>query len=148
MFCLVYKSVASPAFDKAAICEMLEKAKKSNKKKNITGCLIYYQGEFLQYLEGRQVSVLGLYDKIKLDDRHHDVELISHSHVEEREFENWDMAYEDFFGDNDQLQFLRLLVSSYLESPQKAMDPNPTSGHFWRTAKRLLRANTSEPYRD
>ncbi len=138
MFCLVYKSVASTSFGKPQIVEMLEKARVSNERNNITGCLLYYKSEFVQYLEGKQVAVLELFDKIKEDKRHHDVQLISHNHIKSREFNRWKMAYEDFLGDNDELQFLKLLVSSYFESSENAMKPNPTSVYFWRTAKRLL----------
>ncbi|UJH68722.1 BLUF domain-containing protein [Allomuricauda sp. SCSIO 65647] len=140
MFCLVYKSIASLAFRKIEIAEMLEKARDFNAKNDITGCLIYYKGEFLQYLEGNQIKVLELFDRIKSDNRHHTVELVSYGKIDTREFEDWSMAYEDFLGDNDTLQFLKLLVASYFESPDEAMEPNPTSEYFWRTAKRLLKS--------
>lgn len=120
---------------------MLVQARKANKKNDITGCLLFYGSEFVQYLEGKQTAVLRLFDNIQSDDRHHDVELISHSHIKTREFDKWTMAYEDFFGDNDELQFLKLLVSSYFESPSDAVEPNPTSVYFWRTAKRLFANN-------
>ena len=119
MFCLVYSSTASPAFGKSQIHDMLEKARAHNRKENITGCLLYYKGEFLQYLEGNQIKVLQLFDIIKSDARHDSIELISHGHVETRQFEKWEMAYEDFLGDNDTLQFLKLLVSSYFDDSEK-----------------------------
>lgn len=147
MFCLVYSSTASPAFGKTQIQEMLEKARAHNRGDNITGCLLYYNGEFLQYLEGNQIKVLQLFDKIKTDPRHQNIQLISHDHIDARQFEKWEMAYEDFLGDNDALQFLKLLVNSYFDDSEKSMDPNPTSKYFWRTAKRLLEGNTSEKYR-
>lgn len=146
MFSIVYRSIASPAFDKAKIKEMIERARRFNKKNHITGCLLFYNGEFVQYLEGKQVTILRLFDKIKIDDRHHDVELISHSHIKGREFEKWDMAYEDFLGENDELQFLRLLVSSYFESPLNVMEPNPASSYFWSTTRRLLQSKSSHKY--
>ncbi len=56
---------------------MLEKARENNSRDNITGCLLYYEGEFIQYLEGNQVKVLTLFDKINADKRHKDVTLLS-----------------------------------------------------------------------
>ena len=147
MFCLVYTSSASPGFKRGQIQEMLEKARLFNNSNGITGCLLYYKGDFLQYLEGNQVKVLGLFDKIQKDTRHSDIQLISHGHINAREFKKWDMAYEDFYGDNDTLQFLKLLVSSYLEPDEKSLDPNPASKYFWRTAKRLLSAKPAPGYR-
>lgn len=144
MFSLVYRSVATPVFGRSQIQEMLEKARQFNQKNKITGCLLYYQGEFIQYIEGSQVKVLKLFDKIQRDDRHTEVEILSHSHIEGREFEEWHMAYEDFARDNDDLQFLRLLTGSFVDSDTKTLDPNPTSTYFWRTAKRLLNAYSSQ----
>ena len=90
MFCLIYRSVASPSFKQSDIKKMLEKARLNNEELGITGCLLYYQGEFIQYLEGNQIKVLELYDKIKADKRHTDVELISYAEREMREFHlNW-----------------------------------------------------------
>ncbi|MEM1336983.1 MAG: BLUF domain-containing protein [Bacteroidota bacterium] len=146
MFCLVYTSTASPDFDREKIQLMLEKARVFNNSQGITGCLLSYKGEFLQYLEGNQVKVLALFDKIQKDRRHSDIELISHGTIRSREFTKWDMAYEDFHGDNDTLQFLKLLVSSYLTPSEKALDPNPTSEYFWRTAKRLLAMKATHGY--
>lgn len=146
MFCLVYKSIASPAFGKDQIQGMLEKARQFNNKNNVTGCLLFYKGEFVQYLEGKQVTILQLYDRIQVDDRHHEVTLLSHTDIEAREFDNWSMAYEDFLGDNDELQFLKLLVSSYFETPEKAMEPNPTSAYFWSSVRRLLQVNSEKRY--
>lgn len=143
MFCLVYRSIAQPIVDAGAIRAILETARDFNKKNQITGCLLYYQGEFIQYLEGKQVVVLELFDRIKADNRHRKVSLLSHGEIEDREFSDWSMAYEDFLGDNDHLQFLKLLVDSYVENPKKSMDPNPTSKYFWRTARRLLAQQNS-----
>ena len=144
MFCLVYKSEASTSWGYAQIQEMLVKARKFNKANGITGCLLYYDGSFLQYLEGNQISVLNLFDKIQADKRHSAVNLLCHSHISERKFESWHMAFEDLMGENDHLQFLKLLVSSYVAGPISAMEPNPSSLYFWNTAKRLLEGNKSQ----
>ncbi|MEK6154107.1 BLUF domain-containing protein [Flavobacteriaceae bacterium 3-367] len=147
MFCLVYKSIADPIFEPVQIQEMLEKARVFNETQGITGCLLHYDGVFIQYLEGNQLKVLTLFDKINKDPRHKDLILLSHGYIEKREFKKWEMAFENFMGENDQLQFLRLLVGSYIQDADNAMDPNPTSKFFWRTAKRLLGTKHSERYR-
>ncbi|NAY92185.1 hypothetical protein GTQ34_09660 [Muricauda sp. JGD-17] len=143
MFCLVYKSQSNPLFGYDQIKEMLEKAREFNKENAITGCLLYYERTFLQYLEGNQIDVLKLFDRINADDRHSDVRILCHSHIDERKFKSWDMAYEDLMGENDHLQFLKLLVSSYTAEPIGAIEPNPSSMHFWNAAKRLLEGKES-----
>ena len=138
LFTLVYRSMATAIFDSSQIGELLLKARDFNKSQGVTGCLLYYRGEFIQYLEGDQQVITGLFERIKVDIRHEEVYLISSGEIHSREFESWDMAYEDFLGKNDHLQFLELLLSTFLEAQDKAINPSPSSVHFWRTAKRIL----------
>lgn len=121
---------------------MLDKARVKNEKLGITGCLLFYEGDFIQYLEGNQIKVLELYDEIKKDERHRDIELISYAEREGREFERWDMAYEDFLGDNDQITFLKLLIGSYFEDAEDTSAPHPASMPFWQTVNKLLTAKS------
>ena len=143
MFCLIYRSVATPTFDPQDIRTMLEKARAKNQNLGITGCLLYYEGAFIQYLEGNQIKVLELYDEIKKDNRHTEIELISYAQREGREFEKWEMAYEDFFGDNDQITYLKLIISSYFEDTDEISSTHPASLPFWRTVHKLLNAKTN-----
>ncbi len=142
MFSLVYQSKASGSFDHTQIGKLLEHARLANKQKEITGCLLYYKGEFIQYLEGDQEKINKLFEYIQKDSRHLEIRLIYSGESVSREFGSWEMAYEDFLGKNDHLQFLELLLSSFLEKPDKCMDPNPSSIYFWRTARRLLESRT------
>lgn len=138
MFNLVYESTANSVFEQSQVQDMLEHARDFNSRNKITGCLLYYHGAFLQYLEGDQSTVLKLFERIKEDDRHSQVILLSSSHIYSREFDTWSMAYENFLGANHQLEYLKLLISSYMEVPKTAISPNPTSKRFWTTAKKLL----------
>ncbi|MEZ2413349.1 BLUF domain-containing protein [Muriicola sp. E247] len=143
MFSLVYRSVARPGFSLDHIQEMLVKAQNFNHDQGITGCLLYYQGEFIQYLEGNQYKVLTLFDKIKVDPRHKDVELLSYEEREGRAFEKWDMAYENFFGENTQITHLRLLVGEYLSQKTEIPPNNPTKNVFWEHVGSVLYSKTS-----
>lgn len=147
MFCLIYRSVAIPSFKQSDIHEMLQKARANNEKLGITGCLLYYNGEFIQYLEGSQIRVLELYDKIKKDKKHKDIELIAYNERDSREFDQWEMAYEDFFGENDQITYLKLLVSAYLDNPDQTANLHPASIPFWHTVSKLLKPNSQPNYK-
>ena len=139
MFSLVYKSVENPGFGIEQIQEMLKKAKAYNHANGITGCLLYHEGEFIQYLEGNQIRVLNLFDKIKQDPRHHKVELLSYEEREKREFEQWDMAFENLYGENEHITHLRLLVSEFYDS--KGPDNGRASKEvFWKTVRNTLMA--------
>jgi len=138
MFCLVYKSAAKATFKQVDVKEMLEKARISNSGNNITGCLLYYEGEFIQYLEGNQIQVLRLFDKIKADKRHEDITIVAYGITESREFKDWEMAYEDFFGDNDQVNYFRLLLDSYNEKADSPIHSNPSFNAFWLAVRENL----------
>lgn len=138
MFCLVYKSVANPNFGVSQIHEMLEKARKFNAKHNITGCLLFYNGHFIQYIEGNHLKVLELFDRIQNDSRHSNLELLAHENIEVREFDDWTMAFENLWGENSYLQYLKLIVSSFIEDPEPSLNPSPTSRKFWGATKLLL----------
>ncbi|MGB5387281.1 MAG: BLUF domain-containing protein [Eudoraea sp.] len=138
MFSLVYRSTASPIFNKVDVKEMLEKARVNNLRDRITGCLLYYEGEFIQYLEGNQVMVLTLFDKIKVDKRHKDVTILAYGVTDSREFKDWEMAYADFFGDNDKMNYFKLLISSYNENLDSITSQNPSFNTFWIAVRENL----------
>ncbi len=139
MFSLVYRSVAKPEFHLELIQEMLAKAKENNNKLGITGCLLYHQGEFIQYLEGNQYRVLTLFDKIKADPRHTRVELLGYEEREGRAFSSWDMAYENFYGENAQITHLKLMVREYLDRQGVPGIQNPSHSVFWQTVGNILK---------
>lgn len=138
MFCLVYKSSAKTTFKQDDVKEMLEKARLSNARNSITGCLLYYDGEFIQYLEGNQIKVLNLFDKIMADKRHKDITILAYGVKDSREFKDWEMAYTDYFGDNDQINYFRLLLDSYKEKEDSSIHLNPSFNAFWIAVRENL----------
>ncbi len=138
MYSLVYQSVASSQLRPEDLEELLVRARKFNRSQEITGCLLFFRDIFIQYLEGSQVRVLALYDQIRKDPRHSAVRLLAHGQVDKREFPNWDMAYENLYGDNEMINYIKLVVSDYLENPKKRAIPRPASDAFWEQVSRLL----------
>ena len=144
MFNLVYKSKTNPVFGPGQIQDMLEKARKYNSKHRITGCLLLYKGEFLQYLEGQENHVLRLFEKIQKDERHFDVIQLSQSFIYQREFPDWPMAFEDFLGTNRQLEHLKILSSAFIALHEQDMNPRQSTKSFWVTARKLLKSKNNQ----
>lgn len=140
MFCVIYRSIADVIIEQSDILGLLEKAKDFNRANDITGCLLYYEHEFVQYLEGDRVIVMALFEKIKKDRRHKNVQLLFSGHIYSREFEDWAMAYESFIGPNNRLEYLKLIVSSYFDNVNMHKHLNPTTKKFWVVVKKLLAA--------
>lgn len=72
---------------------ILDEARNSNEKNDITGLLLYRDKSFLQVLEGEKEKVLETFVKIERDYRHKDVEVLFSEPFDEREFTDWSMAF-------------------------------------------------------
>ena len=94
---LTYRSIAIPTLGSKDINDILEFARDFNSKNNITGCLVYSHGYFVQILEGEAEKILTLMKSIELDTRHTFVDILSEGEVTKRMFTGWDMAYLDSF---------------------------------------------------
>ena len=66
-FELIYNSVASPELTSKDVLDILEESRLFNSKNDITGCLLYHKGEFLQLLEGEKSIVQNIYGKIEVE---------------------------------------------------------------------------------
>ncbi len=88
---LTYQSRAVNLLSEAELHSLLQTAQVRNKAANITGLLIYDKGRFFQCLEGPADSLAMVWDAIKRDPRHTDVELLGNSPTSNRFFANWDM---------------------------------------------------------
>ena len=91
---LVYISKATVPFTTDSLKELTEVANANNEKLNVTGCMVYASGYFLQLLEGSAESVDILYRKIEKDDRHKGTKLLLETKVDEdrRLFDKWFMT--------------------------------------------------------
>ena len=88
---LTYQSRAVQPLSEAELHQLLQSAQARNKAANITGLLIYDNGRFFQCLEGPAQSVEMVWNAIRQDTRHTDVELLGNSPTSKRFFANWDM---------------------------------------------------------
>src|ERR1700744_4396324 len=93
---LVYMSTASVVFTQQDLIGLLEQSRKHNQEKGITGLLLYAEGSFMQLLEGRKQDVDELMERIKKDERHHDVIIMETGEVAQRQFPDWAMGFLDY----------------------------------------------------
>jgi hypothetical protein len=90
---LVYLSTSRDLMTDQQLADLLAQSQRNNAALDITGSLIYHDGNFIQLLEGPEENVLTLYEKIKNDHRHLSVTTLVQSPIEKREFDNWSMAF-------------------------------------------------------
>lgn len=92
---ICYISTASHDFSDHQLKELLLESRKNNEQKGITGMLIHFDGNFIQYIEGDKYAVTNLFESIKTDIRHRSVYKITSGITRERKFQKWSMAFEN-----------------------------------------------------
>ncbi len=107
MYELLYTSVSSSELSHAELIELLEEARLKNKALNITGMLIYENEnrDFIQLLEGSEVTVKELYQTIREDQRHTSVDVFYEGNIDKRAFLGWSMAFK-MLDDNEKNQLI------------------------------------------
>ncbi|NER12260.1 blue light sensor protein [Leptobacterium flavescens] len=90
---LCYISTEQLAFKEDDLIKLLSVCRKNNRIHNITGLLLYFEGHFIQFIEGDKETVQSLFKKISRDNRHKSVFKITESKSKERKFGNWSMSF-------------------------------------------------------
>jgi len=90
---VVYISSATHLFSDRELLDLLAQAREKNARLDITGMLLYKDGNFMQVLEGPEETVRNLYTTIRADARHHGLLKLMESSVTARTFSEWAMAF-------------------------------------------------------
>jgi hypothetical protein len=125
MLSLVYCSSATNAFSEADLVALLSQSRENNARLDITGMLLYKDGNFIQVLEGPDDAVRQLFNTISADYRHRGVIKLLERPVEERHFADWSMAFRNLTdpGLRDIPGYSEFL-NEPLDSPAFRTDPN------------------------
>lgn len=92
---LIYGSNATRNLSDAELVDILSKSHKNNLTLDVTGMLLYHDGNFLQVLEGDEQVVTDLYDRILRDPRHENLLTYIKQPIKERVFGKWEMGFID-----------------------------------------------------
>ena len=79
--------------DERLIKNIIDRALWYNPRNDITGMMLYADGDILQVLEGPQKDVTALFEKIKRDPRHQDIFIVLDEILAARHFPEWSMGY-------------------------------------------------------
>lgn len=93
---IVYQSTASQEFGSLALFRLLTEAQLRNASMQITGHLLFLNGQFTQCFEGPPDSVELLWQSLLRDPRHRDIELLVRHSTQERRFPAWSMAFSTY----------------------------------------------------
>ena len=137
-FQLTYHSVASPGLTAKDLRNIMASSSKNNKELGLTGCLIYHNKFFLQILEGKKDAVLNMFERIKLDDRNHQVTLLSTDESQFRIFKEWEMAYYSLPDGTTLSPEEQKIKRDLVELSDTTKKPNFTLKVFWYNVRQIL----------
>jgi hypothetical protein len=95
MIQLVYTGSGVNPLSKDVLLQLLDKARRYNESLEITGMLLYKDGNFMQALEGDEAQVHSLSARIAKDPWHKDIRILLDSPCAEREFPDWSMGFQN-----------------------------------------------------
>jgi len=90
---IVYMSTAVGVLRADELDRIYLRAKSANARAGITGLLLFYEGAFLQMLEGPSAGVMSLVERIRRDRRHGGFIVLESQAVEERAFPDSPMRF-------------------------------------------------------
>ena len=91
LYRLIYVSQAIAGLSYTDLKAIMDKSEINNTQAGITGMLSFGDSMFLQVLEGSRRVVSQTYNRILLDKRHTNTELIEFSEIQNRDFAAWSM---------------------------------------------------------
>lgn len=116
---LTYISQATQDMGMLALMRLVSQAILHNKEISVTGVLFYENKRFGQTIEGGEPEILGLWEKIKQDPRHHEIKLIDIKEIADRQFSQWAMR---FLGADELVKICPELREVLLELPDQKIE--------------------------
>ncbi|MFO1413749.1 MAG: BLUF domain-containing protein [Burkholderiales bacterium] len=95
MLRVVYVSAATILLDADELVSILRVSRANNAQRDITGLLLYRDGDIMQVLEGDAQRVRELIAILERDPRHHRLTVIHEEEATERLFGDWTMGFHD-----------------------------------------------------
>lgn len=95
MISIVYVSSAVTPFTQSELTALLETSRRNNAAGDVTGMLLYKEGNFMQALEGPETAVRRVHSRIESDSRHKGLLTLVDKPITERQFPGWSMGFRD-----------------------------------------------------
>lgn len=115
MVYLVYVSSATTLMSEEELVALLQGAREINARQGITGLLLYSSGNFIQVIEGEEVAVEELFQKISLDPRHSNIIILLKRPLQQRMFADWSMGFKAL---DHNIETLLPGFSQFMNNPQ------------------------------
>jgi len=112
-YAISYVSTAKKNLSNSEISQILIESERVNNSKDITGLLLYSEGNFFQIIEGDQKQIIQLYETIKEDSRHYNIIKLFGKEIKKEAFDGFKS---DFISEDARYSSARLQnYEHYLE---------------------------------
>ena len=101
MYFIIYSSSAKGKPGENEFRNLLNQCHRNNPELDITGLLLYNNGQYLQIIEGRKENVQALYQVISQDTRHEQVHILAEGSQIGRNFPDWAMGFKAIAGNQN-----------------------------------------------
>lgn len=138
MYYIIYLSAGINWFNETELKEILEISNINNSRNNVTGLLLYNQGNFIQLLEGEEDDVQKTFKRISADQRHKGITPIISGNIEQRSFPEWAMGFKSTNSSdlNELNGYLNPANNDFLLNKDKNLATNLLKA-FVKTAKKV-----------
>ncbi|MCK8522202.1 BLUF domain-containing protein [Aquimarina sp. D1M17] len=92
-YVISYVSTINPQVSDMNVTELMDHVKHRNTDLEITGILIYSEGNFFQVLEGEKDIIHSIFNKIKNDTRHYNIIKILDKEIEDHSFSKYHSSF-------------------------------------------------------
>ena len=124
MFSLTYVSSAMRPLSPAELRDLLVVCNRNNRARNVTGMLLYKDGNFMQVLEGEEDSVRAVHATIARDQRHHGLLTLLQGVNSERQFPAWSMGFKELHTDLETSEGYSQFLNVPLTGKEFQADPS------------------------
>ncbi|NJL08328.1 MAG: BLUF domain-containing protein [Methylacidiphilales bacterium] len=93
MIQITYISRATEPLSAENLLTLLQQCLPNNASHGVTGMLLYGNETFLQVLEGDEKAVNDLFDIIRKDPRHTDIQVLRRGPIDRRQYSEWSMGF-------------------------------------------------------
>lgn len=124
MFSLTYVSSAVKPFSACELRALLEHCVAANRSRDVTGMLLYKDGNFMQVLEGDKTIVQDVHETILRDPRHRGLMTLLEEDVGSRAFSDWSMGFKHLGVDRDNTAGYTEFLTLPFTSPEFTANPS------------------------
>jgi hypothetical protein len=98
LFHIIYVSSSKGLMSEEELAGLLKSIQTNNIENEITGMLLYREGNIMQVIEGEKHNIEQLFRRIELDERHTGIIKLVQEEISHRDFADWSMYYKNLSG--------------------------------------------------